>query len=49
MFITDQKALWKLAGKTKVLEIEFPVKAGGTRKAVFETGGLDGSQMPGWK
>lgn len=49
MFITDQKALWKLAGKTKVLEIEFPVKAGGTRKAVFETGGLDGSQMPGWE
>ena len=48
MFITDQKALWKLAGKTKVLEIEFPVKAGGTRKAVFETGGLDDSQMPGW-
>lgn len=48
MFITDQKALWKLAGKTKTLEIEFPVKAGGTRKAVFETGGLDTSQMPGW-
>ena len=48
MFITDQKALWKLARKTKVMEIEFPVKAGGTRKAVFETGGLDGSQMPGW-
>lgn len=48
MFITDQKALWRLARKTKVMEIEFPVKAGGTRKAVFETGGLDGSQMPGW-
>lgn len=48
MFITDQKALWRLARKTKVMEIEFPVKAGGTRKAVFETAGLDGSQMPGW-
>lgn len=48
MFITDQKALWQLAGKSKQIEIEFPVKAGGTRKAVFETGGLDGSQMPGW-
>lgn len=48
MFITDQKALWKLLRKTQVVEIEFPVKAGGTRKAVFETGGLDGSQMPGW-
>lgn len=48
MFITDQKALWKLAGAHKTLEIEFPVKAGGTRKALFETGGLDSKQMPGW-
>jgi hypothetical protein len=48
MFIDDNKALWRLARKTQVLEIEFPVKDGATRKAVFETGGLDGSQMPGW-
>lgn len=48
MFITDQKAVWRLLRKTRQVEIEFPVKAGGTRKAVFETGGLDGSQMPGW-
>jgi hypothetical protein len=48
MFIDDEKALWRLARKTKVLEIEFTVKDGGTHKAVFETGGLDGSQMPGW-
>ena len=48
MFIDDHKALWRLARKTRVLEIEFPVKDGSTRKAVFETGGLDGSQMPGW-
>ncbi len=48
MFITDQKAMWKLAGRSKAIEIEFPVKAGGTRKAVFETGGLDPAQMPGW-
>lgn len=48
MFITDQKALWKLLRDTGVVEIEFPVKAGGSRKAVFETGGLDGNQMPGW-
>ncbi|WP_369979203.1 hypothetical protein [Xanthomonas bundabergensis] len=48
MFISDDKALWKLARKTTVLQIEFPVKAGGTRTAVFETGGLDGSKMPGW-
>ena len=48
MFVTDQKALWKLLRKTKEASIEFPVKGGGTRTAVFETGGLDGSQMPGW-
>lgn len=48
MFITDHKAMWKTARKAGVIEIEFPVKAGGTRKAVFETGGLDGSPMPNW-
>jgi hypothetical protein len=48
MFIDDNKALWRLVRKTKVLEVEFMVKDGSTRKAVFETGGLDGSQMPGW-
>jgi hypothetical protein len=48
MFIDDEKALWRLARKTKVLEIEFTVKDGSTHKALFETGGLDGSQMPGW-
>lgn len=48
MFIEDHRALWRLAGKSKSIEIEFPVKAGGTRKAVFETGGLDPTRMPGW-
>ena len=48
MFIDDHKALWRLARETKVLEIEFPVKDGSMRKAVFETGGLDGKQMAGW-
>jgi hypothetical protein len=48
LFITDQKALWKLARKAKVISIEFPVKAGGTRTAVFETGGVDSSRMPTW-
>lgn len=48
MFIDDDKALWRVARKTRVLEIEFPVKDGSTHRAVFETGGLDGSQMPGW-
>ena len=48
MFIEDYRGLWKQMRKAQVLEIEFPVKAGGTRTAVFEVGGLDGSQMPGW-
>ena len=49
MFIDDDKALWRLLRKAKRVSIEFPVQAGGTRTAVFETGGLDGSQMPGWE
>lgn len=48
MFISNDKALWMLLRKTGVVGIEFPVQAGGTRTAVFETGGLDGKQMPGW-
>lgn len=48
MFIEDYRGLWKQMRQAQRLEIEFPVKAGGTRTAVFEVGGLDGSQMPGW-
>lgn len=48
MFITDHKALWKLARNAKTISIEFPVKAGGTRTAVFETAGLDPTRMPKW-
>jgi len=48
MFITDNAALWKLARQARALSIEFPVKAGGTRTVIFETGGVDPSQMP-WK
>jgi len=48
MFIDDERGLWKLARNAKAIEIEFPVQAGGTRSVMFETGGLDGSQMPGW-
>ena len=48
MFITDQKALWKLLRKTREASIEFPVKGGGTRTAVFEVSGLDRARMPGW-
>lgn len=49
MFIEDEKALWRKAQKSKTLAITFPVKAGGTRTAVFEVGGLDASQLPTWK
>ena len=48
MFIEDERALWRMTRGAKRLSIEFPVKAGGTRTAVFEVGGLDRSQMPGW-
>lgn len=48
MFIDDNRGLWRQARKAKAIEIEFPVQAGGTRSVVFETGGLDGGQMPGW-
>ncbi|WP_206860242.1 hypothetical protein [Lysobacter changpingensis] len=46
MFIEDEKMLWKTVKSAKVIAIEFPVKAGGTRTAVFEVGGLDSSKMP---
>ena len=49
MFIEDERALWRLSRDAKTLSITFPVKAGGTRTAVFETNGLDPSKMPGWK
>lgn len=50
MFIDDYKSLWRIAGKSKQIEIEFPVKSGGTRKAVFETGGVNKERLPnkGW-
>jgi hypothetical protein len=48
MFIDDHKALWKLAKSAKVLKIEFPVKGYGKKTAVFETAGLDATQLPKW-
>lgn len=49
MFIEDEKALWRKARSAKkTLAITFPVKAGGTRTAVFETAGVDASQLPRW-
>ena len=49
MFIEDERTLWRLSRDAKTLSITFPVKAGGTRTAVFEPNGLDPSKMPGWK
>lgn len=48
MFIEDEEALWRHAIAADVLSIEFPVKAGGTRMAVFETRGLEPSHLPKW-
>ena len=46
MFINDWRALWRMATSAKQLTIEFPVKAGGTRTATFDVGGLNPSKMP---
>lgn len=48
MFIEDERALWRQARDAQVLAIEFPVKAGGRRTAVFEVGGLDAGKLPKW-
>ncbi len=48
LFIRDTATLWRLTGDAARLRIEFPVKAGGTRSALFEVVGLDESKMPGW-
>lgn len=48
MFIDDHRALWRATDGAKLLTIEFPVAAGGTRTAQFEVGGLDRNRMRGW-
>ncbi len=48
MFIEDERALWRMVLGAETLSIEFPVKAGGTRTAVFEVGGVDHAKFPGW-
>lgn len=47
MFIEDHRGLWRMTKGAKLMAIEFPVKAGGTRTAVFEVGGVERSRMPG--
>ena len=48
MFINDEMALWRMTKGAKRISVEFPVKAGGSRTAMFEIAGLDRSKMPGW-
>lgn len=48
MFINDERGLWRMLEDAQRLSIEFPVKAGGTRTAVFEVAGLDRTRLPGW-
>jgi hypothetical protein len=48
MFVNDWHTLWGLTQGAKRVQIEFPVKAGGTRTATFDVAGLDRSKMPGW-
>ncbi|MFC3716535.1 hypothetical protein ACFONC_10250 [Luteimonas soli] len=48
MFINDEHGLWRMFEGATQVSIEFPVKAGGTRTAVFEVAGLDRTKLPGW-
>jgi hypothetical protein len=48
MFVNDWQTLWGLTQGAKRIQIEFPVKAGGTRTASFDVSGLDRAKMPGW-
>jgi hypothetical protein len=48
MFIEDERALWRMVLGANTLAITFPVKAGGTRTAIFEVGGVDHARFPGW-
>lgn len=48
MFINDERALWRMTEGAKLLRVEFPVQAGGTRTAEFEVAGLDRTRLPNW-
>ncbi len=48
MFIDDERALWRMIDGAKRLTVDYPVKAGGTRTAVFEVGGLERKRLPDW-
>jgi len=48
MFINDDKALWRRIREANTLSIEFQLRDGTKRTAVFEIGGLERSRLPGW-
>jgi hypothetical protein len=48
MFVEDERALWRTVTHAKAVEITIPLKGTTPQTAVFEVGGLDASQMPGW-
>jgi hypothetical protein len=48
MFIEDERGLWRMTKGAKTMQVEFPTKAVGRKTAVFEVGGLDRTQLPGW-
>ena len=48
MFINDERGLWRMLEGATQVSVEFPVKAGGKRTAVFEVAGLDRTKLPGW-
>lgn len=48
MFVEDERTLWRALREARTVSVEFPVKAGGTRTAVFEVGGLDRGKLPAW-
>ncbi|MFC7300550.1 hypothetical protein [Cognatiluteimonas weifangensis] len=48
MFIEDERGLWRMTRGAKLLQIRFPTRAVGSKTAVFEVGGLDRAQLPGW-
>lgn len=48
LFIDDWKSLWRTTADAARLTITFPVKAGGTRTATFDVGGLDAARLPNW-
>ncbi len=46
MFITDERALWRIFKDAEEVTIEFPMKDKGRVSATFESGGLDPTRMP---